>query len=164
MLGCLLHWLARSYTDSDLLLSELYDEQTFYPTFMHDLKGCQSEAIIESPFISNRRLAQIMPTLEKLKQRRVRVIFNTRDPHELDEGYSREEAQKAIASLQRIGVHVLFTGGHHRKLVIIDRTVLYEGSLNVFSQNNSTEIMRRIHSTRIAWAMVRFIKIDQYVS
>ena len=164
MLSRLMHWLALNYADSDLLLSELYNEQTFYPVLMHDLKGCRNEVIIESPFVSAKRLAQILPTIEKLKQNRVRVIFNTRDPQELDEGYRREQAQKAIASLQHIGVHVLFTGGHHRKLVIIDRAILYEGSLNVFSQNSSTEIMRRIHSARIAWAMVRFIKIDQYVS
>lgn len=157
MLSRLVHWLSRRYDDSDLLLSELYDEQTFYPAFMRDLKDCNSEAIIESPFVSSRRLAQILPALEKVKQRKVRVIFNTRDPYELDEGYRRDEAQKAIASLQRIGVHVLFTGGHHRKLVIIDRAVLYEGSLNVLSQNNSSEVMRRIHSTKLAWAMVRFI-------
>jgi hypothetical protein len=38
--------------------------------------------------------------------------------------------------LQKLGVQVLYTSGHHRKLAIIDREILYEGSLNIPSQND----------------------------
>lgn len=59
-----------------------------------------------------------------------------------------------------MGVQVLFTGNHHRKVAILDRSILYEGSLNILSQNDSSEVMRRIKSTQLAWQMVRFIGID----
>lgn len=106
---------------------------------------------------------QLLPTLEKLKARKVRIVVNTRDPHEHDEGYHREDAHRAIAKLQHAGVHVLYTGGHHRKLVIVDRKILYEGSHNVLSQNNSAEVMRRIESTQLAWEMIRFVGFDHVV-
>jgi len=147
----------------DLVHSKLLSEDTFYPVLTKDLKNCQSELLIECPFITNKRLNQLLPTLQKLKERKVRIVINTRDPYEHDEGYHRDDAHRAIANLQRMGVHVLYTGGHHRKLVVIDRRVLYEGSLNVLSQNNSCEVMRRIESTRLAWQMVRFIKLDIYI-
>ena len=38
---------------------------------------------------------------------------------------------------------------------------LYEGSLNILSQNDSCEIMRRIESTQLAWQMARFIGVDR---
>lgn len=79
-----------------------------------------------------------MPIFIKLKTRKVRIIVNTRDPHEYDKNQRRNDTHRVIASLQRIGIHVLFTGGHHRKLVILDRNILYEGSLNVLSQNDSS--------------------------
>jgi len=60
-----------------------------------------------------------------------------------------------------MGVHVLYTGGHHRKLVVIDRRVLYEGSHNVLSQNNSSEVMRRIESAQLAWQMIAFVGLDK---
>lgn len=60
-----------------------------------------------------------------------------------------------------MGIHVIFTCGHHRKLVIIDRHILYEGSLNVLSQSDSAEVMRRIDSVKLAWAMVRFTHMDE---
>ncbi len=147
----------------ELLESELLDESTFYPTLIKDLKKCHSELIIKSPFITNRRLELLLPTLQKLKEHKVRIVINTRDPQSSDDEYQREDARRAISKLQHIGVHVLYTAGHHRKIVIIDRKVLYEGSLNVLSQNNSSEIMRRIDSVPLAWQMVEFIDIDKYI-
>ncbi len=146
----------------DLVTSKLFNEETFYPAFLKDLKNCQSELIIESPFITSRRLNQLLPTLEKLKARKVRIVVNTRDPHEHDEGYHREDAHRAIAKLQHAGVHVLYTGGHHRKLVIVDRKILYEGSHNVLSQNDSSEVMRRIESVQLAWQMIGFVGLDKH--
>jgi phosphatidylserine/phosphatidylglycerophosphate/cardiolipin synthase-like enzyme len=147
----------------DLIDSKLFNEDTFYPAFTKDLKNCQGELLIECPFLTSRRLNQLLPTFQKLKERKVRIVINTRDPHEHDDGHQRDDAHRAIANMQRMGVHVLYTGGHHRKLVVIDRRILYEGSLNVLSQNNSCEIMRRIESTQLAWQMIRFIKLDIYI-
>lgn len=146
----------------DLLASKLLNETTFYPALLKDLNNCQSEVIIESPFITSRRIAQLVPILEKLKLHKVRIIINTRDPHEYDEDFRRDEAHRVIACLQHLGVHVLLTGHHHRKLAIIDRRILYEGSLNILSQNNSREIMRRIESVQLAWQMIGFVEIDKY--
>lgn len=130
---------------------------------MKDLKSCGGELIVESPFITSRRLNQLLPTLQKIKQRKVRIIVNTRDPHEHNEDRRRDEAHRAVARLQREGIQVLYTGGHHRKLVVIDRAILYEGSLNVLSQNDSCEIMRRIESVQLAWEMIGFVKLDNYL-
>jgi phosphatidylserine/phosphatidylglycerophosphate/cardiolipin synthase-like enzyme len=153
---------SRKSAAPDLVTSKLFNEETFYPAFLKDLKNCGSELIIESPFITSKRLIQLLPTLEKLKARKVRIVVNTRDPHEHDEGYRREDAHRVIAKLQHAGVHVLYTGGHHRKLVIVDRKILYEGSHNVLSQNSSSEVMRRIESVQLAWQMTSFIGLDRH--
>ena len=159
MLGLL---VPRKTVSSDSIASKLYNENTFYPALIKDMKKCQSELIIESPFITNRRLQQLLPIFQKLKDRRVRVIVNTRNPRELDDEYCREDTLSAIANLQMIGVQVLFTIGHHRKLAILDRNIMYEGSLNILSQNKSSEIMRRIESAQLAWQMIKFIELDKY--
>ena len=149
----------------DLLTSTLYNEETFYDTFLKDLNECHHEVLIESPFITNRRLQSLWPALQKLKDRKVRIAVNTRDPIEhIDNEHLRHEAERSIAKLQHSGIQVLFTGGHHRKLAILDRKVLYEGSLNILSQNNSCEVMRRIESTQLAWQMVQFTKLDKFLN
>ncbi|HEY4963776.1 MAG TPA: phospholipase D-like domain-containing protein [Candidatus Saccharimonadales bacterium] len=156
--------LTKPRTDlTSMLDSRLFDESTFYDAFLKDLKKCHSEVIIESPFVTNRRVTQLLGVLEKLKERKVRVAINTRDPEEHDSEYMREEARRALSSLQRKGIHILFTESHHRKLAVIDRSIVYEGSLNILSQNDSCEVMRRIESVQLAWQMIRFVKIDQYL-
>jgi phosphatidylserine/phosphatidylglycerophosphate/cardiolipin synthase-like enzyme len=156
--------LHRSEPPTELLSSKLYDGESFYPELMKDLNKCQHELLIESPFITNRRLNVLLPTLIKLKDRRVRVTINTRDPETHDDNeYLRSAAREAISTLQHMGVQVLFTGNHHRKLAIIDRRIMWEGSLNILSYSNSCEVMRRIESVQLAWQMIRFTKIDKYI-
>jgi phosphatidylserine/phosphatidylglycerophosphate/cardiolipin synthase-like enzyme len=156
--------LNRQSSPSEILNSSLLNEDTFYGTFIKDLDKCGGEVIIESPFITHRRISQLMPALKKLKERKVRVVINTRNPQEHEEKYAREDALDSLASLQRIGVQVVYTDSHHRKLAILDRSILYEGSLNILSQNNSREVMRRIESVRLAWQMARFVEIDRFLS
>lgn len=95
-----------------------------------------------------------------LKDRKVRIIINTKDPFELDEE-RRDEAYRALASLQHKGIQVIYTHGHHRKIAIIDRSILYEGSLNILSQNRSSEMMRRTESVQLAWQAVAFVGLDR---
>jgi phosphatidylserine/phosphatidylglycerophosphate/cardiolipin synthase-like enzyme len=148
----------------DLLTSELFNELTFYSAFLEDLASCRIEVVIESPFVTTRRIGQMEAALQKLKERKVRIVVNTRDPQEHDDGRQRDESYRAIATLQRLGVQVLYTGGHHRKLAILDRKILYEGSLNILSQGRSSEIMRRIESSQMAWQMVRFVELDKFIT
>lgn len=154
---------SHSNATNELINSTLYDDSTFYARFAKDLNNCHGEVIIESPFITSRRLDLLMPSLQKLKSKHVRITINTRDPETHDDETMRREARFALSKLQHIGINVLYTIGHHRKLAIIDRAILYEGSLNILSQNNSCEVMRRIESAQLAWQMTRFIKIDNFV-
>lgn len=57
--------------------------------------------------------------------------------------------------MQELGITVLYTVKHHRKLAIIDGGILYEGSLNILSQIDSCEVMRRTVSQQLANEMVR---------
>jgi hypothetical protein len=84
--------------------------------------------------------------------------MNTRNPEEHNEEYAIQ-AEDAVASMQDIGIKVLYTVKHHRKLAIIDEEILWEGSLNILSQGDSCEIMRRTVSNSLAWQMICFTKL-----
>lgn len=148
-------------TSPDLLTSQLFNDRTFYRAFSSDLHTCMNEAFIECPFITSRRIEILLPTLRKLVKRGVRVTVNTRHPQE-HEDYLRAEAYKNIPLLQNVGIQVLYTGGHHRKLAIFDKRILWEGSLSILSQNDSCEVMRRIESEELAKQMLRFVKLGRF--
>lgn len=144
-------------------ISHLFDEKSFYSSFLSDLEDCEQEVIIESPFISKSRMDKLLPFFRRLVKRDVTVYVITKDPSILDEplaSYSRE----IIREFEILGVHVLATANHHhRKLAILDRQVLWEGSLNILSQSNSREIMRRIQGEDHAQEMFEFLKLGRFI-
>ena len=147
---------------NDLLSSRLYDNKNFYKVFKKDLEHAQYSVIIESPFITIKRMEELLPILRRLRQRGVRVTVNTRDPKEHDTEYEYQ-ATLAAYKMQELGIAVLYTGKLHRKLAIIDSEILWEGSLNILSQNDSCEIMRRTMSRQLAGETVRFIGAGRWL-
>ena len=142
--------------------SSLFDQNTFYRAFERDLLRAWQEVIIESPFITASRMQLLLPILCKLSRRGVRIVINTRHPEDHEGDYCHQAAE-AVVTLQDMGAIVLYTGGHHRKLAIIDRKVFYEGSLNILSYRDSCEIMRRVVSSAEARKLLQFIGIMKYV-
>ena len=51
----------------------------------------------------------------------------------------------------------------HRKLAIIDRKILWEGSLNILSQNHSRELMRRIENEEITVETFNFLGLKKFL-
>ena len=146
-----------------LISSKLYDEKTFYQTFLRDLENCQQEVIIESPYITYQRMKTFDRFFEKLIEKGVRIYFITRDPKEHDESMEIQ-SEDVISYCERIGIQVLLClGNHHRKLAILDRKVLWEGSLNILSQTYSREIMRRIENRELTMEMFNFLKLERFI-
>ncbi len=143
--------------------SSLYDEKTFYRQFINDLANCQNEVIIESPFITSARMQMLYPVFEELIRKGVKVFVVTRDPREHSETY-KEQSELEIQRFEQLGVQVLLClGNHHRKLAILDRKILWEGSLNILSQIKSREIMRRIASKQTATEMFTFLNLARFL-
>ena len=90
------------------------------------------------------------------------ILLNTKPLEEYDEIYELQ-VQKSLSLLQSAGVDLLFTVKHHRKLAIIDRQVIYEGSLNILSYHDSCEIMRRTLSVIGAKMLIDFIGLNKFM-
>ena len=104
----------------DLLASELYSNESFYKAFLNDLRCAEHEVIIESPFITSRRINTLYPELQRLLNHDVRITINTRDPIEHENDSLRAQAEVAIIRSQAMGIQVLFTVNHHRKWRVAD--------------------------------------------
>lgn len=143
--------------------SELHDEKTFYKAFLKDLEQAKTEVIIESPFITTGRMKTLWPSLKQAHQRGVKVFIITRDPNDHTDGYELQ-SEGEIEALEALGIQVfLCTGNHHRKLAILDRTILWEGSLNILSQYHSREFMRRLDGGGFAEDIFKFLNFGRYI-
>lgn len=152
-----MNWINRLFLRPDLSSSILHDEHTFYQAFIRDLKRSKREVIIECPFITSTRMEILLPIFKKLLNKGVKIHIVTRDPVEHDEFY-RYQATNEILMCCELGIRcTLVKGNFHRKLAIIDKTVIWEGSLNILSQTRSKEIMRRIVSGKLARKLLKFL-------
>lgn len=143
--------------------SQIHDEKTFYDAFVRDLNASREEVLIESPFITSSRMKTLKPFFESLVRKGVKVYVITRDPKEHSNGYAIE-SELEIQYFENIGIQVLIcTGNHHRKLAIIDKKILWEGSLNILSQTHSREIMRRIDSKKETIEMINFLQFSKFL-
>jgi phosphatidylserine/phosphatidylglycerophosphate/cardiolipin synthase-like enzyme len=159
-----MNWFRKSnnntQSDPELTTSYLYNEDTFYNQFVNDLLEAKIEVIIESPYITKKRMNMLKPVFERLVKKGVEVYIITRDPREHD-GMMVEQSEAGISYFEALGPQVLLvSGGHHRKLAMIDRKILYEGSLNILSQSSSREFMRRIDSRKLTEELFRFLRFD----
>jgi len=143
--------------------TSLYNEKTFYQSFLRDLEQCRSEIIIESPFITSTRMKTYWPIFRKLYDRGIKIYIITRDPKEHNLGYEFQ-SESEIRKLEILGIQVLLCiGNHHRKLAIIDRQILWEGSLNILSQIHSKEFMRRLEGDGFATDLFNFLNFNKYI-
>ncbi|OIP86310.1 hypothetical protein AUK57_00865 [Candidatus Saccharibacteria bacterium CG2_30_41_52] len=141
--------------------SSLFNQDTFYKSFIKDLKNASNLVLIESPFITEKRLVLFIPVFEKLIKRGVRIIINTK-PSEEHNPLLYDQVLWAVGEMQNIGAEVFMTVGHHRKLAIIDGSILWEGSLNILSQYDSCEVMRRITGDEIVADMLSHIRFKKW--
>ena len=155
MFNILKRWL----NGEELITSQLFDEQTFNQALCRDIKKARKAVVIESPYLTERRARYFSGLLKKAARRRVKIRVNTRHPryHSYEMG---TQAKLAAKILLESGVKIYtYSDLRHRKLVIIDKKILWEGSMNILSHNRSREIMRRSASSRLCREMIRFLNI-----
>lgn len=143
---------------------DLYNERTFYPAFTRDMLKAEKEVVIYCPFISKYRSEFFKNTLERLRHRNVAVFIFTR-PIEEHELLARNEIKAALGDYEDLGACIVQLPGFiHAKAAIIDREVVWDGSLNILSQRLSKESMRRTQDEDIAKQMIDHLGLNRKIA
>ena len=130
--------------DSSRISSVLYNEDTFWSYFENDLRAARREVFITSAFITKKRVEKLLPLFREVLSGGVTIDVYCRPPE-----YRRDRVHvqdpEACTMLETIGVKVRKVKDLHQKVVIIDQSVAWNGSLNILSQSESLEVMHRIY-------------------
>jgi hypothetical protein len=129
----------------------LFNEKNFWEAFFNDLNGAGQSVLIVSPFLTTKRSRTLVPKLEALLGRGVKVTVYTKPAEEHSQAYMVEDANQVMSLLEKMGVKVVQQKDVHQKVAIIDDHISWEGSLNIFSHTGSTlEHMRRLAGSATA--------------
>jgi len=158
-------WLEKLYNVKDIAAevsqSQLFDEYDFYSYFQKDLLDATQEVIIQSAFLTLSRINHLMPIFKHILAKGVRIFVITRLARE-QSGNMIEQSREGLRLLESNGIIVLpLSGMIHQKFGIIDRKLMWEGSLNILSQRDSSETMRRIDGIATVSQFLDFHKLDK---
>lgn len=144
----------------ELQKGNLYNEKSFYPAFIKDMLAAKKEVVIYSPFVSKFRSEFFRRTLTELRNRNVSVFIFTR-PLEEHDYFMKAEISCALNEYEDLGVSIVYLPGNiHAKVAVIDREVLWEGSLNILSQRTSREIMKRVADKNSTMQIMSYLGIN----
>ena len=127
----------------------IFDSTTFLPVYKNDLLNAAHEILIVSPFITKRRVTQMLPFLSAAMIRKVKLIVVTRPAADFREK-DRPALEEALALLVAASVHVIFKSNIHQKFAICDQKIIWYGSINLLSFGRAEESIMRIKNPSIA--------------
>lgn len=127
----------------------IYGTRSFAPVMQQDFEYAKTCILIVSPFIGKRRLEKILEWLKPVRSRGITVHVVTRPP----QNYRAEviaAITECIALLRNAGVEVTERAAIHQKFVLIDKRLVWYGSLNLLSYGASEESLMRLASREVA--------------
>lgn len=133
-----------------------FDEATFGPAFLSDVKLATALIIIQSPYIYPQRVRMYLGAFWDCIRRGVRICIFI-EKRELSPKEASQQLE-AVNLLLKIGVHVNFRDFIHEKVVIVDDLIVWSGSLNILSYNGKKgeEIDREYGAHHVRKAILRF--------
>ena len=120
-------------------------EHDFLDLFRADLAASTLCVELLSPFVSLNRSSDYYAVLSSLSVRSVPVKVYVRPRPEQPE-LLRSNYVAAIRNLELRGAQVFCRSGMHEKVAAVDGRILWHGSLNILSHNDSRESMLRFES------------------
>jgi len=152
-----------------ILISKALDQHEFWARFVKDLERAQGHVVIESAFVSSFQLDLFESALRRAIARNVTVCVFLQKPKLLNVSLDRlpstaksrmEEFGGCVALLKKWGAHVTLRQLDHRKLVVIDRRLHYEGTLNLLSHVDGDEHMRRFDGVLVVHEVIQKYNYD----
>jgi hypothetical protein len=145
--------------DFDSGKSGIFNEGTFYHAFRKDLLDAHESVVIFSPFITQTGTSRWMDIMAGKLSQNVQIKLVTRPAG--DQGGVLEDGLKdLIENLISTGLKVDLRLRMHEKFAIIDRKLLWHGSLNIFSHRDTSESMFRIVSPQLCEQMMKFVSAE----
>lgn len=140
---------ARAEIVSGEVTDIIFDNTTFLPVYKSDLLNAVREILIVSPFVTKRRVLQMLPFLSTACDRKVKVVVVTRPVADFGEK-NRPFLEEAMASLIAADIQVVFKSNIHQKFAIFDQKIVWYGSINLLSFGRSEESIMRLENPGIA--------------
>ncbi|WP_460001754.1 TOTE conflict system archaeo-eukaryotic primase domain-containing protein [Paradesulfitobacterium aromaticivorans] len=134
----------------------IFDKQSFLPVYSNDIISAEKEIVIVSPFITKKRVLNMLEYLRAAVEKKVKVVVVTR-PKEDFKGKNPAGLVEALGLLQNEKITLVFRSNIHQKFAVMDQKLVWYGSINLLSFGSSEESIMRLESPNIAHELMKSI-------
>lgn len=127
----------------------IFDSTSFLPVFSADLMAAKRNVVIVSPFLTQSRVSKMLNALDGCMLSGARLTVVTRPALDYTEK-DRGRVDGLLRSLRDKGIEVIEKTKIHQKFAVIDRQLVWYGSINLLSFGKAEESIMRLDSTGIA--------------
>ena len=131
----------------------IFDKDNFFPVYVKDIENASSSVTIVSPFVSKKRMLQMMAYFQTILRKQVRVTIMTRPAEDFSAG-KKTILRDIFTLVEAAGIHLVQKSNIHQKFAVIDETITWYGSINLLSFGYSEESIMRLQSSSIACELV----------
>lgn len=127
----------------------IYDIDSYSGAYRQDLLEARREIIISSPAISTRKVFQLISLLRERQEAGVKVVIVTCSPDSY--GYGDSATWMELQDHMRLaGFELNLTEEHCERFAIVDREIVWYGSMNLLAKEDVDDNLMRVQSKEIA--------------
>lgn len=131
-------------------VDSIYESKNYIEQFNKDLLAAQKEIIISSLGLSYKKISYYTSFFKSIQEKGVKIFVITADTKLYTEERVREIAEKRILELKIAGINVKTFSNQYKHFAIIDRHIVWYGSINLLSNEKDDDSMMRIDNKEIA--------------
>lgn len=123
------------------------DESSFLNYFLMDIATYTRRLIIFSPYMTEARTHMLLPFFDGAISQGKQIIVVTKDISCRNKE-DRNKHRQIESTLITHGVHIVYRGDMHEKLIFVDNTAVWNGSLNALSFTGRTRENMHRHTDK----------------
>ena len=142
-------------TDKQEVANSIFDSQNYFDVFEKDVVSASKSIVISSPSFSFKKVNWLCAESEQLQLRGVSVVVLTLDPEDYPED-GRDQHKSHIEHLISAGVNVITRHKYRERFAIIEKSLVWYGSMTLLSNEKEDDSLMRISNPAIAEELLEF--------
>ena len=142
-------------TDKQEVANSIFDSQNYFDVFEKDVVSASKSIVISSPSFSFKKVNWLCAESEHLQLRGMSVVVLTLDPEDYPED-GRDQHRAHIEHLISSGVNVIPRHKYRERFAIIDKSLVWYGSMTLLSNEKDDDSLMRINNPAVAEELLEF--------
>ena len=147
--------ICSSITKEKESINSIFDAKTFRDIYENDLSSANNSIIITSPGLNNSQVNKTIRLTEASQYNGVQMTVLTLPAHDYPDDRIKI-TEKLISKLKSSGIYVKEVRNLHEHFAIIDREVVWYGSINLLSRTKEEDNMIRIHNKELSEELLEY--------